>query len=96
MATEEDKKMTENWKADANGIHLLSIQDIRQNPQETSNFYLANIYQATINSNGHNILSLLPASPPPFSSPNYVVWVNALWFLTSVTSLTCALLVPLL
>ncbi len=118
MATEEDKKMVENWKADADGIlifvslssnlvlhtnsividwfilcccrvvdlsvdsgHsteptgnlqllsaavasliLVSIQDIRPNPQETSNFYLANIYQTVADPNRHNISSssLLP------------------------------------
>ena len=71
----------------------MSIQDLQQNPQETSNFYLANIYQATINPNG---LSSLPASPPPFSPPTYAVWVNSLWFLSLVISLTCALLATFL
>jgi hypothetical protein len=71
----------------------VSIQDVQQNPQDTSNFYLANMYQATINPNA---LSSLPASPPPFTPPNYAVWVNALWFLSLVISLTCALLATLL
>ncbi|KAN0140380.1 hypothetical protein V8E53_001589, partial [Lactarius tabidus] len=107
MATEEDKKMAENWKADADGILIftglfsaavaslisVSIQDLQQNPQDTSNFYLANIYQATINPNAS---SSLPSSPPPFSPPNYAVWVNALWFLSLAISLTCALLATLL
>ncbi|KAN0125350.1 hypothetical protein V8E53_015577 [Lactarius tabidus] len=108
MATEEDKKMVENWKADADGILIftglfsaavaslisVSIQDLQQNPQDTSNFYLANIYQATIHPNEPNIS--LPTSPPPFSPPNYAVWVNALWFLSLVISLTCALLATFL
>ncbi|KAN0140379.1 hypothetical protein V8E53_001588, partial [Lactarius tabidus] len=107
MATEEDKKMAENWKADADGILIftglfsaavaslisVSIQDLQQNPQDTSNFYLANIYQATINPNAS---SSLPSSPPPFSPPNYAVWVNTLWFLSLAISLTCALLATLL
>ncbi|KAN0140425.1 hypothetical protein V8E53_001634, partial [Lactarius tabidus] len=107
MATEEDKKMAENWKDDADGILIftglfsaavaslisVSIQDVQQNPQDTSNFYLANMYQATINPNAS---SSLPASPPPFTPPNYAVWVNALWFLSLVISLTCALLATLL
>ncbi|KAN0139098.1 hypothetical protein V8E53_003100 [Lactarius tabidus] len=110
MATEEDKKMVENWKADADGILIftglfsaavatlisVSIQDIRQNPQDTSNFYLANIYQAIADPNNSNISSSPPASPPPFSPPNSAVWVNALWFLSLVISLTCALLATLL
>ncbi|KAN0140519.1 hypothetical protein V8E53_001728 [Lactarius tabidus] len=110
MATEEDKKIVENWKADADGILIftglfsavvasfisVSIQDIQENPQDTSNFYLANIYQTLADPNSSNISSLPPASPPPFSPPNSAVWVNALWFLSLVISLTCALLATLL
>ena len=66
----------------------ISIQDIQQNPQDISNFYLANTYKATINP---NLSSSLPTSPPSFSPPNYAVWVNALWFLSLAISLTCAL-----
>ncbi|KAH9057258.1 hypothetical protein EDB87DRAFT_1823780 [Lactarius vividus] len=107
MASEEDKKMTERWKADADGILIftglfsasvaslisVSIQDIRPNPQDTSNFYLANIYHTV---SDPNISSSLLTSPPTFTPPNYAVWVNALWFLSLVISLTCALLATLL
>ncbi|KAN0140347.1 hypothetical protein V8E53_001556, partial [Lactarius tabidus] len=107
MATEEDKKMAENWKADADGILIftglfsaavaslisVSIQDVQRNPQDTSNFYLSNIYRTILEP---NISSSLPASPPPFSPPNYAVLVNTLWFLSLVISLTCALLATLL
>ena len=71
----------------------MSIQDLQQNPQDTSNFYLANTYLATINPNAS---SSLPTSPPPFIPPNYAIWVNALWFLSLVISITCALLATLL
>jgi hypothetical protein len=75
----------------------VSIQDIQQNPQDTSNFYLANIYQATIaDPNRSNIRVPSPTSPPPFSPPTYAVWVNSLWFLSLVISITCALLATLL
>ncbi|KAH9057266.1 hypothetical protein EDB87DRAFT_1686549 [Lactarius vividus] len=110
MAEEEDKKMVEGWKADADGILIftglfsaavaslisVSIQDIRQNPQDTSNFYLANIYQTISDPNRFNTSSSLPTSPPEFSPPNYAVWVNSLWFLSLAISLTCALLATLL
>ncbi|KAF8260514.1 hypothetical protein EI94DRAFT_1748217 [Lactarius quietus] len=110
MAEEEDKKMAESWKADAEGILVftglfsaavatlisVSIQDVRQNPQDTSNFYLANIYQAIADPNRPNISNSLPPSPPPFSPPKYAVWVNGLSFLSLVISLTCALLATLL
>ena len=127
MTEEEDKKMAESWKADAEGIlvfvrlHLLvpyfrlthesqtglfsaavaslisvSIQDIRQNPQDTSNFYLANIYQVLAEPNQSNVSISLPTSPPPFSPPTFAVWVNSLWFLSLAISITCALLATLL
>ncbi|KAF8261672.1 hypothetical protein EI94DRAFT_1745461 [Lactarius quietus] len=107
MATEEDKKMAEAWQADADGILIftglfsaavaslisVSIQDIRENPQDASNFYLSNIYRIMTDP---SISSSLPASPPPFSPPNYAIWVNTLWFLSLVISITCALLATLL
>jgi hypothetical protein len=74
----------------------VTIQDIQGNPQDISNFYLANIYQAIADPNSLNISNSPPASPPPFSPPNSAVWVNALWFLSLVISLTCALLATLL
>ena len=74
----------------------MSIQDIQENPQDTSNFYLANIYLATIDPNSSTISTSPPLSPPPFSPPNHAVWVNALWFMSLVISLTCALLATLL
>ncbi|KAH9057219.1 hypothetical protein EDB87DRAFT_1833244 [Lactarius vividus] len=107
-AAEEDKKMAEGWKADADGILFFtglfsaavatlisfSIQDIQRNPQDTSVFYLANIYQLMADPNRSNIS--LPLSPPTFSPPTSALWVNALWFLSLVISLTCALLATLL
>ncbi len=74
----------------------MSVQDIRPNPQDTSNFYLANIYQTIADPNRSNISSSFSASAPQFSPPNYAVWVNSLWFLSLVISLTCALLATLL
>jgi hypothetical protein len=74
----------------------VSIQDIRPDPQDTSNFYLANIYQTLTDPDRTNISKYLPSSPPPFSPPNYAVWVNALWFMSLVISLTCVLLATFL
>ena len=51
------------------------------------------MYQATIKPNAS---SSLPTSPLPFTPPNYAIWVNALWFLSLVISMTCALLATLL
>ena len=44
-------------------------------------------------SNGSQVLP--PASVPPFTPPTSAVWVNALWFLSLVISLFCALLATL-
>ena len=72
----------------------ISIQEIQANPQDTSNFYLANIQHALANLNSSNIS--LPSSPPPFSPPTFGIWVNSLWFLSLVINLTCAVLANLL
>jgi hypothetical protein len=69
----------------------MSIQDIQANPQDTSNFYLANIQSALTDPN-----ISLPSTPPTFTPPTYGIWVNSLWFLSLVMSLTCALLANLL
>jgi hypothetical protein len=73
----------------------MSIQDIQADPQDTSNFYLASIHQAL--TGGSNLSSIsLPSSPPAFTPPTYGIWVNSLWFLSLVISMTCAVLANLL
>jgi hypothetical protein len=74
----------------------VSIQDLQQDPQDTSNFYLANIYQLLADPDRSNIPTSLPLSPPPFSPPTFAVWVNGLWFMSLVISITCAVLATLL
>jgi Family of unknown function (DUF6535) len=77
----------------------VTVLDLKPNPQDTSAFYLQNIYQlqalADPNISSPLISSTL-AQPKPFSPPNYAVWVNSLWFLSLVISLTCAMLATLL
>ena len=72
----------------------LSIQDIRANPQDTSNFYLAGIHQALTGSNLSDFS--FPSSPPPFTPPTFGIWVNSLWFMSLAVNLTCAVLANLL
>ena len=72
----------------------MSIQDIRADPQDTSNFYLAGIHQALTGSNLSDIS--LPSSPPPFTPPTFGIWVNSLWFASLAINLTCAVLANLL
>ncbi|KAI0284416.1 hypothetical protein BC826DRAFT_158294 [Russula brevipes] len=68
-AGEEDKKMTDSWKADADGILIftglfsaavatlvaVSVQDLRPSSQDISAFYLASIYQLLADANGSRI-----------------------------------------
>ncbi|KAF8475257.1 hypothetical protein DFH94DRAFT_603116, partial [Russula ochroleuca] len=102
-AEEEDNKNAERWKNDADGILIftglfsaavatllgVTVQDLRPNSQDTSAFYLGNIYGVLADPNA-SIPSPV-AKPPPFSPPRYAVWVNSLWFLSLVMSLSCAL-----
>lgn len=76
MATEEDKRMAEYWKDDADGILIVtgffsaagaslisvSIQDLQQHLQDTSNFYLSNIYRTMANPNIFNFTPCFPVA----------------------------------
>ncbi|KAH9956661.1 hypothetical protein BGW80DRAFT_1150728, partial [Lactifluus volemus] len=75
----------------------VSVQDLKSNPQDTTVFYLANIYQllADPNISRASILAT-PVQPPVFSPPKSAILVNSLWFLSLVISLTSALLATML
>ncbi|KAH9970875.1 hypothetical protein BGW80DRAFT_1175416, partial [Lactifluus volemus] len=110
-AEKEDKEQADRWQKDADGILIftglfsaavaalgaVSIQDLRPNPQDTTAFYVGQIYQLLADPNiSRTSILATPAQPPPFSPPTYAIWVNSLWFLSLVISLTCALLATLL
>jgi hypothetical protein len=70
----------------------VTVQDLRPNSQDTSAFYLGNIYEVLADPNITRASTPSPiAKPPPFSPPRYAVWVNSLWFLSFVLSLIGAL-----
>jgi hypothetical protein len=70
----------------------VTIPDLKPNSQDTSAFYLANIYELYANPNSSNgSIPFTLAKPPQFSPPKYVVWVNVLWLLALLISLTGAL-----
>ncbi|KAI0252915.1 hypothetical protein BJV78DRAFT_1087367, partial [Lactifluus subvellereus] len=75
----------------------VSIQDLRPNSQDTSVFYLANIYRLMADGN-KSAITIPPglSDPSQFSPTTSAVLVNSLWFLSLVVSLTCALLATLL
>ncbi|KAI0267817.1 hypothetical protein BC834DRAFT_822131, partial [Gloeopeniophorella convolvens] len=110
-AEEEDEKMAENWKGDADGILVFTglfsavvatflggtYQNLQLNPQNASVFYLAQLYHLSASRNGTTITVPPTVSDPTMFTPTtFTVWVNALWFLSLVISLTCALLATLL
>jgi hypothetical protein len=69
----------------------VTVQDLRPNSQDISAFYLGNIYGVLADPNVTRPSIPSPvAKPPPFSPPRYAVWVNSLWFLSLVMSLSCA------
>ncbi|KAH9170370.1 hypothetical protein EDB89DRAFT_1978589 [Lactarius sanguifluus] len=106
-AVEEDKKMAESWQGDAKGILVftglfsaavatllsVSIQDLRPNPQDTSAFYLASIYQQL---NGTQVPPSLTNPITSFTPSRAAVWVNSLWSLSLAIGLTCAFMATLL
>ena len=76
----------------------ISFPDLKPNSQDTSAFYLQNIYQ--FQAFGNPNVSHLPipsalAKPPAFSPPRYAIWVNSLWFLSLIVSLSGALVATL-
>ncbi|KAI0267777.1 hypothetical protein BC834DRAFT_58233 [Gloeopeniophorella convolvens] len=110
-AEEEDRRMVESWKGDAEGILVFTglfsaavatflgntYQSLQLNSQDASAFYLAHLYQRTVAENGTQVS--IPSTlldPSSFSPPTSSVWVNTLWFLSLVMSLTCALLATML
>jgi hypothetical protein len=74
----------------------VSISDLKPNPQDTSAFYLKNIYEIFGNPNASypSIPSSL-AKPTAFSPPTYAIWVNSLWFLSLTVSLWGAVVATL-
>jgi hypothetical protein len=68
----------------------VTVPDLKPNSQDTSAYYLGNIYEVLADPRA--VIPSPVAKPPPFSPPRYSVWVNSLWFLSLVISVSCALL----
>ena len=66
----------------------MTLPDLKQDPQVEANFYLKNIYQILGDTNGSR--PYIPFTPA--ETPKHVIWVNSLWSLSLVISLTCAML----
>ena len=71
----------------------ITFQDLTQDPQDVSAFYLKNIYQllATLDSNSLTSIPPTLAEPPAFTPPRYALYVNSLFLLSGVLSAAAAL-----
>ncbi|KAI9439648.1 hypothetical protein H4582DRAFT_1813268, partial [Lactarius indigo] len=107
----EDEKNVENWKGGADSILVftgvfsstvatfiaLSYPNLQQDPNITTQLLLAQISQQLSNTTAGGASG--PVDPPVKSSyvpPTSVVFINSVWFLSLVLSLTCALMATLL
>jgi hypothetical protein len=104
-ADEEDKKMAESWKGDAEGIllfvsaHVSSMHYLSTQEPQTGLFsaVVATLLQVsipTLQASSQDTSAINSATS--FTPSTSAVWVNLLWFLSLVISLTCALLATLL
>ncbi len=76
---------------------MVSVQDLRPDPQDKPTFYLENIYQLLADPNRTRFPTPLTLpNPSAFSPPKSAIWVNSLWSLSLVITLSCALLAMLL
>ncbi|KAH9033171.1 hypothetical protein EDB83DRAFT_2319051 [Lactarius deliciosus] len=105
-ALEFDDENVENWKGGADSILLftglfsstvatfiaMSYPNLQQDPNITTQSLLVKISQQLSNPNGTSPA----ASSSTFTPPASVVFVNSVWFLSLVLSLTCALIATLL
>ena len=77
----------------------VSIQLLQLDPQDTTAFYTAHLYNITAAANPTAPVLPLPSTlsdPSQFKPSLSAIWVNVLWFLSLIISLTCALLATLL
>ncbi|KAH8983787.1 hypothetical protein EDB86DRAFT_2811198, partial [Lactarius hatsudake] len=111
-AQEFDDENVENWKGGADSILVftgifsatvatfiaMSYPTLKQDPNDTTHSLLIKISQQLAHLNGTNG-TITPASlsdQSSFALSGWVVFVNSVWFLSLVLSLTCALIATLL
>ncbi|KAN0130556.1 hypothetical protein V8E53_011642, partial [Lactarius tabidus] len=106
-----DDENVENWKGGADGILVftglfsstvatfiaVSYPGLQQDPNVTTQSILTQISQQLSNANTNSTIhAAIPYTQTPFSPSTSVVFVNSVWFLSLVLSLTCALMATLL
>ncbi|KAH9026492.1 hypothetical protein EDB85DRAFT_1893361 [Lactarius pseudohatsudake] len=106
-----DKENVDNWDGQANGILLftglfsstvasfiaISYQNLQQDPNVTTQSLLAQIsQQLSTSTTGGTTSAASPSVQTSFTPAASVVFINSVWFLSLVLSLTCALMATLL
>ncbi|KAI9439594.1 hypothetical protein H4582DRAFT_1780248, partial [Lactarius indigo] len=106
-----DKENVDNWDGQANGILVftglfsstvatfiaISYQSLQQDPNVITQSLLAQISQQLSNATtGSTSASASPSTQTSFTPSASAVFVNSVWFLSLVLSLTCALMATLL
>jgi hypothetical protein len=75
----------------------LSYPNLQQDPNVITQSLLTQISQQLSNANSNGtIVVASPSIQSPFSPPTSVVFINSVWFLSLMLSLTCALMATLL
>ncbi|KAH9033212.1 hypothetical protein EDB83DRAFT_2229373, partial [Lactarius deliciosus] len=106
----EDEKNGENWKGGADSILVftglfsstvatfiaLSYPNLQQDPNLATQSLLAQISQQLSNTTTGDASSTVVSIQGPYVPPTSVVFINSVWFLSLVLSLTCALMATLL
>ncbi|KAN0130536.1 hypothetical protein V8E53_011622 [Lactarius tabidus] len=110
-AEKMDQENVENWKDGADTILVfiglfsstvatfiaISYPSLQQDPNVVTQSLLAQISQQLSSANANGSISAAnPSTQNPFSPSASVVFVNSVWFLSLVLSLTCALMATLL
>jgi hypothetical protein len=75
----------------------ISYPSLQQDPNTTTQSLLAQISQQLSNTNTNGTIhAAIPSTQTPFSPSTSAIFVNSVWFLSLVLSLTCALMATLL
>jgi Family of unknown function (DUF6535) len=73
----------------------VTVPDLKQDPQDTSVFYLESMYKLQVLTGSTASLASTVAEPPRFSAPKSAIWVNTLLILSLCLNI-CAILLAML
>ncbi|KAF7974303.1 hypothetical protein HWV62_12456 [Athelia sp. TMB] len=90
-ADKDDNVRMENWKGDMDAILIFSYQGLQQDPANVTVLLLAQISMQLAANTSFPVPALSPAAIP-FQPSSSMQSINALWFLSLLFSLACALL----